>query len=62
MPEKGGPKPAAARRVSLFRAGAATQDTCSAACESAVPRVRGGVCTGDGGSRSKPGGFAISFV
>ena len=50
-PEKGGRKPAAARRVSLFLAGNAAQNTRSAACESAVPRMRGGVCNGDGGSR-----------
>ena len=40
-PEKGGRKPAAARRVSLFLAGVAAQDTWSAACEAAVPRMRG---------------------
>ena len=41
IPEKGGRKPAAARRVSLFLAGVAAQDTWSAACEAAVPRMRG---------------------
>ena len=48
---RGGRKPAAARRVSLFLAGVAAQDTWPAACEPAVPRMRGGVCNGDGGSR-----------
>ena len=38
---RGGRKPAAARRVSLFLAGVAAQDTWSAACEAAVPRMRG---------------------
>ena len=37
----GGRKPAAARRVSLFLAGVAAQDTWSAACEPAVPRMQG---------------------
>ena len=34
-----------------FLAGVAAQDTWSAACEAAVPRMRGDVCNGDGGSR-----------
>ena len=48
---RGGRKPAAAGRVSLFLASVAAQDTWSAACEPAVPRLRGGVRNGDRGSR-----------
>ena len=51
IPEKGGRKPAAARRVSLFLAGVAAEDTWSEACGSVVPRMRGGVCNGDGGNK-----------
>ena len=51
IPEKGGTK-ASSRQTSVsFLAGVAAQNTWSAACESAVLRMRGGVCNGDGGSR-----------
>ena len=52
-PEKGGRKPAAARRVSLFLAGVAPQDTWSAACESAVARMRGGYVMGMEGAEKQ---------
>ena len=38
---RGGRKPAAAKRVSLFLAGVMAQDTWSAACKAAVPWMRG---------------------
>ena len=43
IPQKGGQQPESA--------GVAAQDTWPAACESAVPRMQGGIRNGHGGSR-----------